>query len=118
LGEVSKDPYSIIVKPHITERSVALSYGDPLVKEEKDIQRKYTFIVAINANKIEIKGAFESIYNHGRKETELLKVEDVHTVHIKGKTRRVGQRAPGKRPDRKKAIITLARGQMLEDYGV
>lgn len=115
---MSKDPYSIIVKPHITERSVALSYGDPLEKDEKNIQRKYTFIVATGANKIEIKRAFELIYNTGRKADESLTVEAVHTVHIKGKSRRVGQRAPGKRPDRKKAIITLSRGQMLEDYGV
>lgn len=115
---MSKDPYSIIVKPHITERTVALSYGDPLEKVEGNIQRKYTFIVAPGANKIEIKRAFELIYNAGRKADETLNVEAVHTVQVKGKTRRVGQRAPGKRPDRKKAIITLKRGQMLEDYGV
>lgn len=115
---MSKDPYSIIVKPHISERTVALSYGDPLQKDEKKIQRKYTFIVSGNANKIEIKQAFETIYNDGRKKDETLKVEAVHTATIKGKTRRIGQRAPGKKPDRKKAIITLSRGQMLEDYGV
>lgn len=115
---MSKDPYSIIVKPHISERTVALSYGDPLEKDEKKIQRKYTFIVAGTANKIEIKKAFETIYNAGRKKDETLTVEAVHTANIKGKSRRVGQRAPGKRPDRKKAIITLTRGQMLEDYGV
>ena len=115
---MSKSPYTIIVKPHITERTVGLSYGDPLAKDEKQVQRKYTFIVATDANKIEIKSAFEAIYNEGRKKDELLKVEDVHTVNLKGKRRRVGQRAQGKRPNRKKAIITLARGQMLEDYGV
>lgn len=115
---MSKSPYTIIVKPHITERTVGLSYGDPLEKEEAKIQRKYTFIVSNDSNKIEIKRAFEQIYNDGRKKEDLLTVENVHTVTLKGKTRRVGQRAPGKRPDRKKAIITLARGQRLEDYGV
>ena len=114
-----KDPHIIIVKPHITERSVAASYGDPLIKNEADVQRKYTFVVAKDANKIEIKAAIEAIYNEGKKKNDqLIVVDSVRTIILKGKTRRVGQRAPGKRPDRKKAIVTLAKGQRLEDYGV
>lgn len=113
-----KDPHNIIVKPHITERSVGASYGDPLIKDEAMVQRKYTFVVAKDANKIEIKHAIEAIYNEGKKKDELISVEKVHTVTIKGKSRRVGMRSSGHRPDRKKAIITLAKGQRLEDYGV
>lgn len=113
-----KDPHMIIVKPHITERSVAASYGDPLIKNEADVQRKYTFVVAKDANKIEIKAAIEAIYNEGKKKDELISVDSVRTVTIKGKKRRVGARAAGYRPDRKKAIVTLAKGQRLEDYGV
>lgn len=113
-----KDPHMIIVKPHITERSVAASYGNPLIKNEADVQRKYTFIVAPDANKIEIKQAIEAIYNEGKKKDELISVTSVRTVTMKGKKRRVGHRSTGYRPDRKKAIVTLAKGQRLEDYGV
>lgn len=113
-----KSPYDVIVRPHITEKSVAMSYGNPNLKEE-DVKRKYTFVVAADANKIEIKQAIEAIYNAGKtKKDKGIEVEKVHTVSMKGKRKRVGQRKPGKRPDWKKAIVTLAKGQTLEDYGV
>jgi len=114
-----KQPHEIIIRPHITERSVQASYGDPNVKNEADLVRKYTFIVAPDANKIEIKAAVEAIYNEGKKKKdEMITVTSVRTVTMKGKRRRVGMRSTGYRPDRKKAIVTLAKGQMLEDYGV
>ena len=50
-----KDPHLVILKPHITERSVAESYGDPKIRDEAQLVRKYTFIVSTSANKIEIK---------------------------------------------------------------
>lgn len=115
-----KDPTQIIIRPHITERSVAASYGDAAIKDETQVVRKYTFIVAKDANKIEIKSAIEAIYNAGKKKgDEPIKVDKVHTATIKGKRpRRVTNKMPGYKPDRKKAIVTLAKGQMLEDYGV
>jgi large subunit ribosomal protein L23 len=113
-----KNAHNVIVAPHITEKSVALSYGDSNVKDEKDLVRKYTFIVAKSANKIEIKRAIEEIYNAGKKKGEAISVENVHTVRVLGKKRRRGQRSTGYEPDRKKAIVTLAKGQILEDYGV
>ena len=106
-----KDPYSIIVRPHITEKSVALSYGSDRIKDEAELVRKYTFIVKTDANKIEIKQAIEAIYE------KKITVESVRTLKVLGKKRRRGQ-SIGYEPDRKKAIITLAKGQMLEDYGV
>lgn len=113
-----KDPHLIVIKPHITEKSVALSYGDPRIRDEKDLVRKYTFVVANDANKMEIKQAIEAIYNEGRKKKEeLITVESVRTIRVLGKKRRRGMRT-GYAPDRKKAIVTLGRGQMLEDYGV
>lgn len=113
-----KQPYDIIIQPHITEQSVQASYGDPNIKNEEDLVRKYTFIVAPDANKIEIKAAVEAIYNDGKKKKEeLITVTSVRTVTMKGKSRRVG-RSTGYRSDRKKAIVTLAKGQILEDYGV
>ncbi|HZH99042.1 MAG TPA: 50S ribosomal protein L23 [Fimbriimonadaceae bacterium] len=133
-----KDPTSIIIRPHITERSVSLSYGDeraaakrqlnearksgskaaPAHVQEEELVRKYTFIVARDANKIEIKQAVESLYNEGKKPAEAIKVEKVHTVRVKGKKKRRTMKSSGYTPDRKKAIVTLAKGQMLEDYGV
>jgi large subunit ribosomal protein L23 len=112
-----KSPYDIIVAPHITEKSVALSYGDPQIKDEKDLVRKYTFIVARSANKIEIKKAIEAIYNEGKKKDQAITVTNVRTVKVLGKERRRGQKT-GYEPDRKKAIVTLDKGQTLEDYGV
>lgn len=114
-----KQPHEIIIRPHITEQSVQASYGDPNIKNEADLVRKYTFIVAPDANKIEIKAAVEAIYNEGKKKKdELITVTSVRTIAMRGKKRRVGMRSTGYRPDRKKAIVTLAKGQMLEDYGV
>lgn len=112
-----KSPYDIIVKPHITERSVALSYGDPRIKDEAELVRKYTFIVDTDANKLEIKAAIEAIYNAGKKASEGIVVDDVHIIKVHGKKKRRGNRV-GYTKDRKKAIVTLKKGQILEDYGV
>ncbi|MBN9504220.1 MAG: 50S ribosomal protein L23 [Armatimonadetes bacterium 55-13] len=113
-----RNPYDIIVAPHITEKSVSLSYGDPNIKDEANLVRKYTFIVAKNANKIEIKQALEAIYNAGKKKGEAITIESVRTVRVLGKKRRRSQKSSGYEPDRKKAIVTLGKGQLLEDYGV
>jgi len=112
-----KDPHTIIIQPHITEKTVALSYGDINVKDEGELVRKYTFIVATDANKIEIRNAIEAIYNDGKKKDQAIEVTSVRTVKVLGKKRRRG-RSVGYEPDRKKAIVTLAKGQMIEDYGV
>ena len=113
-----KDPHIVILRPHITERSVLLSQGDPRIREDAELKRKYTFLVAPDANKIEIKLAFEAIYNAGKKKKEeLIEVAHVRTVNLPGKKRRVGRHI-GYKAARRKAIITLAKGQLLEDYGV
>lgn len=113
-----RDPYTIIVRPHITEKAVDLSQGDPRIRETENIVHRYTFIVSLDANKIEIKQAIEAIYNKNKTDKDKIVVDRVNTVRVKGKTRRVGQRKPGKKPDFKKAVVTLAKGQILEDYGV
>ena len=114
-----RDPHTIIIKPHITEKSVALSYGDPLAQDESQVQRRYTFLVDRKANKIEIKNAIESIYNAGKKsKDDQIVVANVRTINVRGKSKRMGWQKVGKKSDVKKAVVTLARGQMLEDYGV
>ncbi|MCH7944565.1 MAG: 50S ribosomal protein L23 [Armatimonadetes bacterium] len=114
-----RDPHTIIIKPHITEKSAALSYGDPMIMDESELRRSYTFVVEGRANKIEIKQAIESIYNAGKRDKDSrIMVVGVRTIKVRGKMRRVGQSSRGKRPGFKKAIVTLAKGQILEDYGV
>ncbi|MBI1334207.1 MAG: 50S ribosomal protein L23 [Armatimonadetes bacterium] len=111
------NPYDIIIAPHLTEKAVALSYGDPNIRDEEKIVRKYTFLVKKDANKIQIKAAIEALYNDGKKKNEGIEVTSVRTIKVLGKRRRRG-RSIGYEPDRKKAIVTLKAGQMLEDFGV
>ena len=80
--------YDIVIKPVITEQSMA------------DVaDKKYVFQVAIDANKTEIKAAVEEIFG--------VKVAKVNTVRMQGKVKRTGAYPAGKRSDYKKAIITL-----------
>ena len=80
--------YDIIKKPVLTEKSYAAMS-----------EKKYTFEVAINANKTEIKKAIEEIF-------EGVKVESVNTMRTLGKIKRQG-RTQGRTPEVKKAIVTL-----------
>ncbi|NLX61815.1 MAG: 50S ribosomal protein L23 [Tissierellia bacterium] len=82
-----KTPYDIIIEPLITEESMNAM-----------AERKYTFKVDKKANKSEIKKAVEKIFG--------VKVEKVNTINMKGKKKRMGI-YEGKRPDWKKAIVTL-----------
>ncbi len=80
--------YDIIKKPVLTEKSYA-----------EMANKKFTFEVAINANKTEIKNAIEEIF-------EGVKVENVNTMRTLGKIKRQG-RTQGRTPEVKKAIVTL-----------
>ncbi len=91
-----KNPRDILKKPLITEKSM------DLVGENK-----YTFIVDLNANKIEIKRAVEELFK--------VKVEKVHTIRYKGRLKRVRGRL-GRTPDYKKAIVTLKQGNKIEIF--
>ena len=80
--------YDIIIRPVITEQSMA------------DVaDKKYVFQVAIDANKTQIKAAVEEIFK--------VKVSKVNTVRQLGKVKRTGAYPKGKRADYKKAIVTL-----------
>lgn len=114
---MSKSPYDIIVRPHITEKAMMLSYGNDRLSDEERV-RTYTFVVQIDANKFEVAAALEAIYNKGKKADDHIKVANVRTVRMLGKSRRVGAKSKGKKPDWKKAYITLEKGHLLEDYGV
>ncbi|ABR32343.1 MULTISPECIES: 50S ribosomal protein L23 [Clostridium] len=79
--------HDIIRKPIITEKSMASM-----------AEKRYTFIVHVDANKSQIKRAVEEVFN--------VKVESVNTINGLGKTKRMGVHV-GKRSDYKKAIVTL-----------
>ena len=82
-----KHPHDIIIRPWITEKSMDMQQ-----------QKKYVFVVDKRANKTEIKNALEAIFG--------IKVARVNTINMRGKMKRMG-RFEGKRPDWKKAIVTL-----------
>ena len=80
-------PEEIIIRPIITEKSNSgLEEG------------KYTFVVAKKATKVQIANSVEALFN--------VKVLNVNTMIVKGKEKRVGAHT-GKRPDWKKAIVTI-----------
>ena len=80
--------YDVLKKPIVSEKSMA-DMG----------QKKYTFVVNKDANKIQIKEAVEKLF-------EGVKVKAVNTSNKDGKTRRRGL-VTGKSSDTKKAIVTL-----------
>ena len=79
--------YDIIIEPVVSEKSM---------DQMKD--RKYSFKVAVGANKIQIKDALEEVFG--------VTVAEVTTMNVIGKVKRVGAKT-GKRPDWKKAIVKL-----------
>ncbi len=89
----------IIIRPVITEQSMTQAQD-----------KKYTFIVAKNANKTEIKKAVQEIFK--------VKVEKVNTMNYAGKNKRMG-RHEGKTSSFKKAVVTLtAASKEIEFFGV
>lgn len=91
---------SVLKKPLVTEKVSALN--------EKG---KYGFIVDADANKVEIKDAVEKQYN--------VTVEKVNTMNVMGKLKTRYTKAgvlAGRRPSYKKAIVTLAEGEVIDFY--
>ena len=82
-----KSPYDIIKKPVLTEKSY-----------DQMAEKCYTFEVDVHANKTEIRKAVEAVFG--------VKVDSVNTLRQEGKIKRQG-RTQGRRPERKKAIVTL-----------
>jgi large subunit ribosomal protein L23 len=85
-----RSPYDVILKPVISERSMA----DAGMK-------KYTFRVATDAGKTEIKRALEEIFG--------VHIKKVNVMNYSGKVKRMGRNV-GRTSAFKKAIVTLAEG--------
>ena len=92
-----KDHRDVLLAPVVSEKS----YG--LIDENK-----YTFLVAPQANKTEIKIAVEKVFK--------VKVTGVNTINRPGKKRRT-RYGIGKRPDTKRAIVTVADGERIDLFG-
>ncbi len=91
-----KSPYLVIRKPVVTEKSMA--------GQTKSV---YTFLVAVESTKPEIHQAVEKAFS--------VKVDEVRTVVVKGKTKRSrNQVHEGKRKTVKKAYVTLQEGHRLD----
>lgn len=90
-----RNVHQILVKPIVTEKT----------HDQLDRLGVYTFVVANDANKIEIAQAVEKQFN--------VKVKNVRTLRYAGKERRVG-RWVGRRASWKKAVVTLAEGDTIE----
>ncbi len=91
---------SILKSPLVTEKISALN--------EKG---KYGFIVEETANKVEIKNAVEKMYG--------VNVERVNTINVLGKKKTRFTKAgtlAGRKPNYKKAIVTLAQGEVIDFY--
>ena len=87
-----------VVRPVVTERTSA-SY---------QARGEYVFEVASDATKPAIRQAIESLFG--------VKVTGVWTMNVRGKSRRVGRGAAGRRPNWKKAIVTLREGDKIEIF--
>ena len=86
----------VLIRPLVTEKTTAMMQDN-----------KYTFVVPLKANKVQIRQAVEQIFK--------VEVLVVNTIRVMGKTKRMGK-TEGKRPDYKKAIVKLAPGQNIEFF--
>ena len=92
--KVDASHFDVVLAPHITEKSTMLSEHNAVV-----------FRVASGASKPQIKEAVEALFN--------VKVTGVNTIVTKGKSKR-WKGKPYQRSDFKKAIVTLAEGEMID----
>ncbi len=91
------DPRDVLLAPVISEKS----YG--LLDENK-----YTFLVRTDANKTQIKIAVEQVFG--------VTVTGVNTLNRQGKARRT-RTGSGKRPDTKRAVVSVKDGQRIDIFG-
>ena len=89
--------YDIIIRPLITEKTSI----------QKEDHNQVSFEVDRRANRVEIRRAIENIFN--------VRVADVRTMQVKGKTKQRG-RIVGKRRDWKKAIVNLMPGERIDFF--
>ena len=89
--------FKVLLGPHVSEKATMLA----------DSKSQFVFKVATDATKLEIKKAVESLFN--------VKVAKVSTLNVQGKTKRTA-RGVGRRAGYRKAYVTLAAGETIEDF--
>jgi large subunit ribosomal protein L23 len=94
---MKREPYDVLIQPLLTEKITAM----------RETHNKVGVLVHRDANRVQIKQAVEAALK--------VRVERVNVMNVMGKTKRLG-RFSGKRPDWKKAIVTLKAGEKLELY--
>ena len=94
---MSRDAREIILEPVVTEKST----------RQRETHNVVAFVVARNANKIEIRKAVEKLFD--------VSVTSVRTITVPGKRKRLG-RYEGMRSGWKKAIVTLKEGESIEFF--
>jgi large subunit ribosomal protein L23 len=92
---MSKNIYSVIRRPIISEKSIKL----------RETLNQFTFEVSRTANKFEVRRAVEALLE--------AKVSSVNTMIVRGKEKRMGKYT-GRRPNWKKAVVTLQEGETIE----
>ena len=101
------DIYRVLERPVITEKSTAQANPTPSRRKGLNPSAKYTFRVSRDANKIQIRDAVQKRFK--------VAVLDVNTSAVRAKERGMGKRR-GTVPSWKKAVVTLAPGQTIEDF--
>ncbi len=96
---MKKNPRDIVFEPVVSEKSYDLIQA----------VNTYTFVVDKRANKTEIKQAVAEIFD--------VRVTRVNTINRRGKVKRTGWKT-GKRPDSKRALVTLAVGSSIDIFEV
>ena len=97
MSTLHKDHRDILIAPVVSEKSYSLLDAN-----------KYTFLVHPDANKTEIKIAVEKVFG--------VKVTAVNTVNREGKRKRT-RFGYGRRPDTKRAIVSVATGDRIDIFG-
>ena len=90
--------YKVLLSPRVTEKTTRIGEGS----------NQYVFQVIKDANKSEVKGAVEMLFD--------VNVESVRIVNVKGKSKSFRMR-PGKRSDWKKAYVRVQEGQVIDFLG-
>ena len=97
--KVSDKSLQSVLSPHVTEKATMVA----------DKMNQIVFKVRKNATKMQVKDAIEAMFK--------VNVKDVNILNVKGKTKRASRNSIGKRPDWKKAYVSIQAGQEIKFTG-
>ena len=89
--------HDVILRPVLSEKGFQDAANE-------DGQRKYAFYVRLDSNRTQAKNAIQQVFG--------VEVVKINTLNVRGKLKRLG-RYEGRRPQRKKVIVTLKAGQRI-----